>query len=164
MRIFYEELKMKYYLLEYLDINCENISIKEKKAKEKQWENACLKYNEYIVAHKDSFSNSFLKEYFNGGFHDYKILQIKSEFTDSGKLNIIVELSSKNTIFLLISTDVIEFSISVDNQKRNILNSYYLYGEYFIDAKGYWNHNFLFGNGCESNIIAKKFIFKKRKN
>ena len=157
------ELKiLKYFSLDYLDINVSDLSAEEQEEKHKQWDKACEEYNDYITENEGLFSKAFLKEYRNGGFHDYRILQIKSEFTESGALNVAVELAHKGYRYLLISKDVVRSSFSIDNQDKSILSGNYLYGEYYKDKNGFWNHNFMLG--CrECDITAKKFVFKKQK-
>lgn len=142
---------MKYFSAEYLDMNNTD-----------KWEKACREYNEYMTANEADFSKAFLKEYRGGGFHDYRIVQINQEFTESGALDITVELAHNGHRYLLISKDVVRSSFSIGNQDKSILSGNYLYGEYYRDDSGFWNHNFLLGCG-ECDITAKKFAFKKKR-
>ena len=143
---------MNYFLPEYLDDSNKEL-----------WDKACREYNYYMTGNEEIFSKAFLKEYRNGGFHDYRIVRIKSEFTGSGAVNITVELVHKSSRYLLISKDVTSNSVTINNQDKSILNSCYLYGEYYKNDDGAFNHNFLFGNGSECDITSKRFVFKKQK-
>ena len=143
---------MKYFLPEYLDAPNNEL-----------WDKACREYNDYMTENEAIFSKAFLKEYHSGGFHDYRINQIKTEFTDSGAVNITVELEHNGSKYLLISKDVTSSSVTINNQDKSILNNCYLYGEYYKDADGAFNHNFLFGNGSERDITSKGFVFETQK-
>lgn len=151
---------MKYFLAEYLDISDVALTEKERTSKELLWKNACDRYNDYMQKHINDFSKSFLKTYYNGGFHDYKINKLLFDFEGQrNKLNLIINLESHGKRYSFIHKDVINYSASLQTDMRLGFNDY-LYGEYYKDENKFWHHNFLFGEYYEMNITCKKFIFE----
>ncbi len=145
---------MKYFLPEYLNIT---------KEAEIKWEKACNEYAKYVEEHAKIFTKVFLKEYYNGGFHDYLIRRIDMNFVDKKFketiLNIIIELEKNDKKYYFVHEEVKSCNMN-NNEINNKLFNFYLYGEYYKDEEGFWNHNFLFTNNSEMNITCKNFIFK----
>jgi len=151
---------MKYFIPEYLNISNVEITEKMRNIYLNKWNEGCEEYSKYFQENINIFSKKFIKVYLNGGFHDYKIKNIEIEYIDAGKkYDVAVNLKHRDKEYHLISKDVMNYSAKFDIKERFLLN-HYLYGEYYKDNKGFWHHNFLFGDYFEINIISKKFIFK----
>ena len=156
---------MKYFLPEF-DLSDPNLTREERDFKERQWELACKEYDDYMQKNLKIFSKSFLNEYRNGGFHDYRIVKIDFDFTfdkkKREKLNITICLEHNKKYYYFIHEGVINYNASIEDVCGVFLNGY-LYGEYYKDKDKLWHHNFLFGSFYDMNITCKKFIYKEDK-
>lgn len=152
---------MKYFLPEYLKMNNPSLSKEAREEHEREWTLACKRYAKYVNDNKGIFTKSFLNEYFKNGFHDYIIKEISLKYITKSIWNVEVRLAKDNRLFILESRGVVSYSNKAAEINSSPLNCYYTYGEFFLDDKGLWNHNFLFGDENEVNVVSKRFVFKK---
>lgn len=153
---------MKYFLSKYIKSYNYFLSSEIQKENEREWELACKRYAEYINHNMGMFSKTFLNEYLKSGFHDFTIKEISLKYIAKSIWNVEVHLVKENRLYILKSKEVISYSSAIIELNATPLNSDYTYGEFYLDENGLWNHNFLFGDGNEVNLVSKKFVFQKK--